>query len=209
MRISHTHKFVFIAPPKTASSSVRRSLNSVSDVQSNGSPGSNLYYHVKPEKLKKYFEDKNWNWDEYFKFAFVRNPWSRLVSQWQYRLRIAGKPNAEWETFGKNSIKFINKHKSFDNYIRNIRPFNFMCYSWIYNKSGEQLVDFIGKFENLQQDYDTVCDKIGIPRKKLPHKNKSTPKHYSEYYDDETKQIVAKKFKKDIEYFEYEFGGGV
>jgi hypothetical protein len=142
---------------------------------------------------------------EYFKFTFVRNPWARFLSAYIYLksggtgnrqdLRMSSIINSEYNSFKKFTLEapFL-EYKHFETKFD------------LLQGSHDCKLDFIGRFENLQEDFNTICDKIGIPRKQLPHKNKSRHKHYTEYYDDETKQIVAERFADDIEYFGYEFG---
>jgi len=132
-----------------------------------------------------------------FKFTFVRNPWARLVSAYHYGALTNAR---SFDQFVKNINEYVNIKKT----LKTVHVLN--CLDWISDDKGNVLVDFIGKIENLQEDFNVVCDKIGIPQQQLPHKNKSNHKHYTEYYDDETREIVAEKYANDIEYFNYEFG---
>ena len=152
--------------------------------------------------------------DDAYKFAFVRNPFDRIISSYFHCLR------RRWIKGGfKNFVKTpfeelapepclhtqpLTAHLSAHEKSKlDSEPFSFRGYN-----EDPQLgyLDFIGRFENLQEDFNTICDNSGIPRQKLPHKNKGKHKHYTEYYDEEIKQLVAEKYKKDIEAFGYEFG---
>ena len=213
MRISHKHKFVFIAVAKTGSTSIRYILDEYSDIKSQGDFNKPYFHHVSAEQLQHHFNKKNWKWDDYFKFTFARNPYSRLVSWWNYI-------QTQYQSHQQNGIsdggeywknlcnEIVTTHKDFKSFVRAENPLWFPRTSseFISDKDENNLLDFIGRTENLQEDFDFTCDKIKIPRQQLPHKNKSNHKHYTEYYDDETKEIVAEVFAKDIEYFGYEFG---
>ncbi len=129
----------------------------------------------------------------YFKFTVVRNPFDRIVSEYFYSRRRGLTQSRDFKTFVVNGE--IDTH-SYPNH--NIPQINFFV--------DKKRIDYIAKFKNLQEDFKTICDKIGIPHQELPHKNKTKHKHYTEYYDDETKSIVEKKYAKDIEYFGYKFG---
>ena len=181
---------VFIHIPKTGGLSIRRGAF---DIEPSGATGP-------------FFGSINPKFDHYFKFTFVRNPFDRLLSAWrdicfrrtQWRkskvsflefLRVATDSSLPFK--GGRTMQEVIRHHTLP------QTHSFHCF---------HLTDFIGRFENLQQDFNTVCDKMGIPQNVLPHKNKSKHEHYAEYYDDETREIVAENYAQDIEHFGYQFG---
>jgi hypothetical protein len=185
MRISHKHKFVFIAVPKTGSTSVRSIIDPYSDIVSVNDRNSPYKHHTTALDLKKHFESEGWNWDDYYKFSVVRNPWERRVSSWAYRLK-----------------KGQHNHTEFKDFVMHY-PANPQV-NWLFDESGNSLMDYIFKLEDLD-GMDKVFDDLNIPKVNLPHKNKNNHKHYTEYYDNEAREMVAEKYAKDIEYFGYEF----
>ena len=162
---------------------------------------------------------------DYFKFAFVRNPWDRLVS-WYAMIDRARREVADG-TAGPKARRHIKKNNlfryvlrcgpTFDEFVKNCTEKQWMgnCYySFTFNqlryltdKNGEMLVDFIGRFENFTQDLSHVFDMLGLETAQLeiPYENRSAHSHYSEMYTPETREIVSKRFRRDIEFFGYEF----
>ena len=194
--ISHKHKCIFVHIPRTGGSSIEKTLCG----QDWGRVEKKTKHLIASTAKKIYAQ----YWNEYFKFSFVRNPWDRMVSMARY-------PKYSGVRLKENSINFNRYLKNFpslevdprsESKNDNFKPSKGSVYLNILNKE----LNFIGKFENLQEDFNTVCDKIGIPRQQLLHENPSRHKHYAKYYDDETRQIVAEKYAKDIEYFGYKFG---
>lgn len=198
--ISHSHKIIFVHINKTAGTSIHKILEKMQTP----CPGK----HHTIEKYHK-LADENHGFENYFKFTFVRNSWDRFLSLYKYRVKT------EHPTLAGNPLSFKEWVKNIYNknpkYYKVNGPYmqRFMLseqLDWITDANGSINIDFIGRFEKIQDDFNIVCDKIGIPRQELPHKNKTEHKHYTEYYDDETRELAAEKYKKDIEYFGYEFG---
>jgi sulfotransferase famil protein len=158
----------------------------------------------------------------YFKFSFVRNPWDRIVSEYKYR----GYPvKIDFKSY---LFKHLPAPGWTDTYCHIVPQYDFL-----HDESGTLLVDFVGKYETLQADFDKVCDRIGIPPTALPRVNRSledarpnslrelrkqlrraiwsrerkhTFPHYTEYYDAESREFVNRLFRKDVEAFNYDFG---
>jgi len=214
--ISHIKKFVFVHINKTGGTSVKYGLKKYSDTSDDihkflylpmSSAGT-----IEPQSPCRSFVDAPsrpsissqliYPTNEYFKFTFVRNPWERLISHYffiQQRERktrkVAGISFNEW---------ILGKNFSFKSTL-SLYP----QLDWITDENGKIGVDFIGRFEKLQEDFNYICDKINVPRQKLTHKKSTSHvfrKPYWKYYNDRTKSVVLNHFKKDIEHFGYEFG---
>jgi hypothetical protein len=151
-------------------------------------------------------------WDEYYKFAFVRNPWDRLVSWYSMVTKFPREGNELWRYVHDNS-------STFEEFIYNctdeVEIKKGVYYSFAYNQldyvtdeHGHLLVDFIGRLENFDEDVLQVFDRIGVELETVPHKNRSRHQHYSTFYAPDTEMIVRERFKRDIEYFGYEFKRG-
>jgi hypothetical protein len=145
---------------------------------------------------------------DYFKFAFVRNSWDRWVSQYHHRMKTNQTNLKNNPITFKEWAKRIHEEDPAYYNVPNELQLRVMStqLSWIKDKDGNIVTDFIGRFENLQKDFNIICDKLGIPQQQLPHDNSTKHKHYTEYYDEETKRVVTEKFAEDIAHFGFEFG---
>tara|TARA_R110002020_G_scaffold133235_1_gene297290 strand:- start:12002 stop:12538 length:537 start_codon:yes stop_codon:yes gene_type:complete len=159
--------------------------------------------HLIASTAKKIYEPY---WNDYFKFSFVRNPWDRMVSMSKF-IEFYG---VDLDNGNINISKYLKKFPKIEVDHRSkskndkFNPIKNCVYLNILNVE----LDFIGRFENINEDFEFVCESIGKPTLSFVNhsKTQSEHKHYAEYYDDETRQIVAEKYAKDIEYFGYEFG---
>lgn len=203
LSLSTKQKYIWFPVPKSATRSTAALLDK----------------HTERTKLYSHYQE---DWNNYFKFTIVRNPWDRLVSTWKQKCNyldpMFNRPiPATFRPGGRYYKMYTPYSKCFKSFIRalstNLDSFympregkidrHVRTYSELFPFDN---INYIGRFEHIQQDVDVICEKIGIPKQKFPHRNKSNHKHYTEYYDDETRAIVAKLYAKDIEYLGYKFG---
>ena len=196
MIISDTHKFIFHHVPKTGGSSITAAI----------APYCKNYQGVMPLD-----ETHGWQFvfhqpyymhhavrllepgdipEGYFSFAFVRNPFAAVVSAWDSKMNFD--EFVEEKIF--TALEPVARWTQFD-YLTD-------------EKDGTMLVDFIGRYEKLAEDFYKVITMIGLPLMMLPKRNITKNKlhdNYREYYSPVSRRIVEEKYKKDLEFFEYEF----
>jgi len=142
-----------------------------------------------------------------FLFAFMRNPFDRLVSAYAY-LKAGGIS----EDDALDARQYVEPYEDFEHFVLegiasgasmsqiHLRPQTF----WISDALDNIIADFIGRFERLQEDFDEVCEMTGIKRKKLPVTRTSEHRPYREYYGNEAVQdVVRSVYARDFEVGEY------
>ena len=203
MIISHRKRFIFIHIYKVAGTSVRDAFSPYADITFRKYTLRRLLYVMRlakaPEEhittLELSARLPSSIFDSYFKFAFVRNPWDWQVSLYHYILSHPLHPQ-------HRKIKALGSFRSYINW--RIKSGVELQKSFVCDKDGRLLVDFVGRYETIAEDFEVICDRIGISAS-LPHKNPSNHRPYRNYYDAELARMVAEHYREDIEYFNYKY----
>ncbi|MDP0490493.1 MAG: sulfotransferase family 2 domain-containing protein [Verrucomicrobiota bacterium JB023] len=179
-------RFCFIHIPKTGGTSIERAFGWYQ-----GNRGDQDHQTLILKQENGSIED------DYFVFTYVRNPWSRMVSWYRNVMRDEKKrkrmkmwPRQSFPSFVAKTIK------------RNQLP---PQWDWVKTRNDELGVDFVGRFEHLQRDFETICGKLEIDTITLPHEVASTPVDYRSFYEDKTRRLIEDYYRKDIENWGYEF----
>jgi hypothetical protein len=230
MIISHEHKFIFLKTKKTAGTSIELALSALCGpgdiitpltavdeaLRANGRGAQNwrlhgwwqsprplfkrrflkftaedygFYNHMPAEEAKALLNDDN-AWRSYFKFAFDRNPWDRQVSWYHHRYRRKDTPPPFADFIYGDRRARINNYE-------------------IYSIGGQPAVDFVGRFETLEQDLRHALGQVGLklesemPRAKTNFRPNALP--YRDYYDGDTSLIVGDWYKREIALLGYAF----
>jgi hypothetical protein len=214
MLISYRHQFLFIHVPKAAGTSITECLQPlahdpkdylVNRLLERGGMRVNLWIgpyrwrrfrkHHTAETVQRHLPDDVYN--GLFKFAFVRNPWDWIVSYYHYHLQCPTHHRHDYVRRLGSLAEFIRWR------MRRRRP---MQVDFVVDRQGQTLVDYIGRFETLYDDFHSICSHLGV-QCELPWLKRSRRNDYRNYYDDETAALVAEHCRRDIEAFDYTFDG--
>ncbi len=207
MLLSHSHRFLFIHVIKTGGVSVRKALGRYANLPSRSlwqrasrrlglappHPLASVPAHATAAELQAVLPAPTF--DGYFKFAFVRNPWDWNVSYYHYiRQNRAHRLHA-----------LVLRMKGFEEFLSwRVEYARLLQKSFIADPWGGLLVDFVGRFEDLEEDFGKVCTATGV-RAALPHLNRSKHPDYRRHYTERTRRLVEEAWAEDIRCFGYQF----
>ena len=190
--IDDKNKIIFIHIPRTSGTSMEyfmeNNLSEYKDVVKH-STAQEVYDSVGVDK-----------WNEYFKFSITRNPYDMVISL--YRAPIFRKIGYHGGTHKQKTLKYFLEHYEPCSWEHGVT-----CLDYINRDD----LDYVGEFTKRNETIKIIKQKTGLSIGKSIslmeiQAKQENPKHYTEYYDDETRQLVAEKYAKDIEYFGYKFG---
>jgi len=216
--ISHTLRTIFVHIPKTAGTSVEAVLGMHGDKPDIGiKPYFNqvrdeqrLYggelQHLTAARIKAKLCGEA-TFSQYFKFTIVRNPWERLVStcawtdqKWARGEELEPAPFDELVRH-LHQLFLAARHASSPLAVsHHLQP----QYQYACDERLQPMVDFIARYENLEQDWRRICARLHI-NMGLPVRMRSHHRPYREYYNEDTRAMVAEVYARDAELFDYAF----
>jgi hypothetical protein len=216
--LSLKKQFLFIHVPKTAGNSIQNILRNYSEdnivIQGKHQDGierfevTNDKYEVTKHSTLKHYQQilDPPIYKKLFKFSTIRNPYERMIS-WYFSPHRGVR---EWVR--EDFINLVAAVPTLRDYIG---LSSISSLEAIINKLGLSInlkppkldrdLDLLMRFESLEQDFKILCQKIDIPYEPLPIRNQSERQHYTHYFDGELKEIVANKFREEIEFGGYDF----
>ena len=227
MIISPYYRFVFIAVPKTGTTSIEQALNTIlvekspnrfyskittsrsyqfcyRNLSRIGIPlpaPSFLPVSYKHEAVASLKTIKPLHIQHYKTFAFVRNPWARLVSQYKQFQRPHFLHNEKRRKLHEASLK------SFETFVHYYREDPRPMWRFLTDESGELSIDHFGRFETLGSDFRRICQQFSLPAIKLDHLNpaEGNVKKYQDYYSPQLLDLINPVLSKDAKLFGYSF----
>jgi hypothetical protein len=231
MRLSHRYRFIFFSNPKTGSESVRALLDPYSDVA--GVPywqrtaDMPFYSHIRPVEVRDLFLERGWDFEGYFRFTFVRNPWARLVSL--YEMIFHGKPLLLVGSARSGKVRdVLGLHPSprgFRRWLRGTaadgpggggpddqrwqRYGTYTVRAYAGDEQGSLLVSRVIRLEDIDRELTSVLSELRLPGVgpgAIPAINRRKYGSYVSYYDDATAELVAQRYAEDVETYGYVYG---
>jgi hypothetical protein len=205
--ISHRHRFIFFAVPKTATHTIREALRPHLDEndweQQQLFGGQTLpipdiarirHGHISVRRIRPHLDDELWR--SYFQFGFVRNPYDRFVSTCFFLHRN----NPQFAAAATVNMKQSLKNRSFRERVL-VRPQS----QQLTDTDGQLPLDYVGRYESLQSSYDEICERLGFRTQSLSHENASQHGACTVYFDEELQQAVAEFYASDLQLFNYQY----
>jgi hypothetical protein len=218
MLLSIRYKFLFIHIAKTGGTSIRAALNyykwkdpyriplflcSRLSALTHHRIACKLPRHAKAIAAYEMLPRELYN--ELFKFAFVRNPWDLQVSSYHHIRRERPRLLTGIDTFESFLRWKLEADRKYDYIIDTSIE---LQSDYVLDLHGNIIVDYIGRYERLEDDFQEACNRIGIRPPGLPRRRQAKDRTaYQEYYTDDTAALIGEYFKRDIEMFGYTFDG--